>query len=139
MDDPDFVERRKPTPAEVAAAADRAAQLVVAATEKATQLAVERAVRDANVDRDIRDHEERLNAINGSQVEFAKSLARVEKAVDTLAEKSERSSAVTEALSQYVEKQSSGRFSKWTIIVGVVTAIAAYGGLVVVLVAGGHT
>jgi hypothetical protein len=119
------------------AAAERAAELAVetaakargladVAAEKAQEIAVARAVKDTIIDRDLREHSEHLNAINGSQREMATSLAGLQDDLKTVVTAGETQAAVSAALTDAVEHQLARRFSRRTQIIGGIAALGAY-------------
>jgi hypothetical protein len=108
-------------------AAERAADLARQDGERATRLAVDRAVKDANVDRDLREHAEHLREINGSQKKMATSLENVEKAMLQQA-------TATEAISKYVKEQGGKRFTRLQSIGIVVMGLITLGVFVLALV-----
>lgn len=105
---------------------EKAERLALLVADRATSLAVERAVRDTNVDRDLRDHDRHLQEIDGSQRSLAASVAALEKLV-------QRMTTAAEALGGYVSEQSSRRFSKWTLWFGVFAAAATWVAIIVTL------
>jgi hypothetical protein len=119
------------------AAAERAAELALQSVakasslaaneaEKAQAIAVARAVKDANYDRDLRDHAAHLTQINGSQRSMAASLTEVKQSVGSLAESFERQATANAAVAKYVGEQSSGQFSRRTLWIGGLAAGATW-------------
>lgn len=92
--------------------AERAIALASANAEKAQELAVQRAVRDANVDRDLRDHD--------------KQLAQMAKSLDGLQAAFEEMTTSTRAVAKYVAEQTKGQYSKRTLWVAGAAAVATW-------------
>lgn len=82
--------------------------------------AIAQAVRDALVDRTLSEHTAQLQQINGSQREMAKSLAEM--------------TVSSEAVAKYVKDQTAGQFSKWTLWLGVIAAVATWVAIIATLI-----
>lgn len=119
-------------------AAERAAELALRDADRTQKLAVERAVKDANVERDLREHGAHLDQINGSQHEMASTLVRLERAVSDLAATFDVQVKIQEALAKAVQKQGGLRLSRKALIISALGVIAAYCTLVVLVVINVH-
>ena len=120
----DEVERKAEELARLAA--DRAAVLARIDAEKTTQAAVDRAVKDANVDRDLREHSRHLEAINGSQRDMANSLQHVEQGVEELAAAFQMQIKIQEALADAIKVQHTRGISRRTLWLSALGVLAAY-------------
>lgn len=127
--------------------AERAARLASLESEKATKLAIERALIDQKVTQNLKEHEERLNGINGSIRASVDGLSRVEKNQDEIKNAMSTAKAVTEALAlqltqwntdqkeahtEQVNTQATSRQLK----VAVISVIFAFLGIVIALALG---
>lgn len=128
------VEQKAETLARMAAA--RAAELALTGAEKAQDIAVKRAVKDAIVERDLADHSRHLDAINGSQRKMAESLGALQVTMTGLADTFDRQAAVTNAIGKHLKDQASSRFSKWTMRIAALGGLAAYGSILAILLSG---
>lgn len=113
------------------AASERAAQLATETANKAQDIAVARAVRDANVDRDLLQHTQRLDTINGSQRRMADSLALMQSSLQEIV-------VTSEAVAKHVVTTNANRISKRTIVLMTLSAIASYLALFGFLIANVH-
>lgn len=100
-------------------AADRAALLATDRADKAQAIAVARAIRDANVDRDLLEHTQQIAAINGSQRRAAASLVALEGSVKEIV-------ISNQAVAEHLVATTAKQFSRRTWVVGILTAIASY-------------
>lgn len=116
-------------------AAEMAAKLARDDSEKAITLAVERAVKDRDIEHRLGDHDRHFTEINGSQKQMAASLEKVEQGMGQLAESWGKQAAVNQALSDEVTTRQRKGFSLWMVIAAVVAAIGAYSGLIVAAIA----
>jgi hypothetical protein len=112
-------------------ASARAAELALHGAERAQKIAVDRAVKDANIDRDLRDHERHLAEINGSQRDMAKSLSALQTSFEEM-------TIANKAVAAYVVKRSGSQFSRLTLWIMALGVIASYAALLGLLIANGH-
>jgi hypothetical protein len=115
-------------------AAERAARLATERAKKDQQQAIDRAIRDANVDRDIHEHSLHLEQINGSQREAAASLVRLETDVAALRTDFTLQTKIQEALAVSIQKRSGRSFTRFQVVMGVAMAASAYFSLILLLV-----
>lgn len=133
-------DRRSPTAAErsealVRSAAEQAATLALSGAERAQADAVARALRDERVDRDLRDHDLHLQAINGSQAEMATALNDVKSGQEKLITAHEQQLAVTRALAEQAAERGRQGWKRWQKVVGALAVLAAYGSIIALVLA----
>lgn len=112
-------------------AAERAVSLATVAADKAQAIAVERAVRDANIDRDILQHAQRLDAINGSQRKMAESLASVETTLKEIV-------TTSQAVAAHITSKNASQISRRAVVFGILTTVASYLAILALLITSVH-
>jgi VIT1/CCC1 family predicted Fe2+/Mn2+ transporter len=117
------------------ATAAQTAELVMAQAERTQALAIERAVRDTNIDHDLREHQQHLEQINGSQEKMADSLEALKITLSEMADMQHRQTAASEAIGtharQQIEKSSANRMfiiGLLAVLVPIVLFLIASGG-----------
>lgn len=104
-----------------------------AAIEKDRAEAVARAIRDTNVERDLRDHGAHLREINGSQEQAVKSLASLETTQAAIVATLELARTQAAADIERQKEFASKRVSRRAFLVAVFAAIAGYLSIIVAI------
>lgn len=115
-------------------AATRAIELSRVEADRAQQLAVARAVKDANVDRDLNDHARHLEQINGSQRAMAASLEEMRRDLMKISDSFRQQMDATKVISDFVGKQTTAGFNRRSLWIAGLLAFAAYGSIVITLI-----
>lgn len=117
-------------------AADRAAALALANADARTKLAVDRAVKDANIDRDLREHAQHLAEINGSQRDMARSLEQLQGSLKELTSAFQTQLATQEVLADAITKRQAAGAAGWSrraVWVSIAGVIAAYLSIIILI------
>jgi len=106
--------------------AEMAAKMAAENAVKLTQDAVDRAVKDTVIERDLQDHARHLETINGSQRAMANSLERLEKRFGELSEHFSTQLKIQDALAEHLRNQQLKGLSRRTVWITVAGVLAAY-------------